>query len=122
MNKVSARFLIGRDALKGYKITLNKDHGHLVFNKLQNEITRILIVDGLHYNSIKFNLRICAIYVIIIRPNEGQWVPVQIDYPVTEADQWVPQLFVISVRYLNVVEETYESCLYVLVLFSAKQL
>ena len=117
-----AGFLIGRDALKGYKITIDEDHGHLIFNKSQDGVTRILIVDGLRYDSTQFDPRIRAIHAVIVRPNEGKWVPVQIDYPAMEADQRTPQLFVTPVRYLNAAEGTYGSCLYALVPPSAKQL
>lgn len=79
-------FLIEKDTLKRYKITINKDHGHLVFNKSQGEVIRILIMDGFCYDLIKFDLRICAIHIIIIHPNKSEWVSVQIDYLIMKID------------------------------------
>jgi hypothetical protein len=73
-----AGFLIGRDAMKGYKMDIWESAGYISITRPNNAgPIRIPIADGVRYEATQFDPRIYITEAQTIKPGEEKWVSVE---------------------------------------------
>jgi hypothetical protein len=83
VDNLAAGFLIGRDALKGYKAIIDEEVGYIIFRITQNPF--FVPILKRKYHNHKVDSRIFATQSVHIRPRSEAWVPITFDQSLMES-------------------------------------
>ena len=83
VDKLAAGFLIGRDALKGYKAIIDEEAGQIVFRITRDPFPVPILKRK--YHTRKADSRIFATRSVHVRPRSEAWVPITFDQGLMES-------------------------------------
>jgi len=102
-----AGFLLGIDAMRGYKMVIDTARGHISFETFSPPI-RVPIVGSTRYEREKYDPRIFSTETISLKPYSESWVPIRFKPPPGTTKGF----FVTPIRHIHHVEGTYASASY----------
>ena len=105
-----AGFLLGRDALKAYKMIIDEEHSAIWINSLTPPM-KVSITEDSRYDSRRIDSRIFIAEIICIKPGEHLFMPVKYQTP----DEMISYIFTSPVRIINHDTGMYTSFFYSLI-------
>src|SRR5579862_2887125 len=107
VERCPAGFLLGIDAMRGYKMVIDTVRGHISFESFSPPL-RVPIVASSRYEREKYDPRIFSTETVSLKPHSESWVPIRFKPPSGSPKEF----FVTPIRHVRHVEGTYASASY----------